>query len=209
MLTNNSARRCSSERKKSEQREILTVHSLRNDISVVITVRHVYAEVAAGFAVFELVPYLAEEIAAEKQYNICKGDYNGYFIGQVYCDELKDKQRYINISKIFRLNGDEEKQQELCVGEDCRKRQKQRQIKVMTGGVAGDKSADDRADNTRKIEHVEVESAPRRFKLRAYHPVKICTDKHKNGVEIIGHKDKTEYAPDLPAENKGAVKFQH
>ncbi|MGN0586749.1 MAG: hypothetical protein ACI4JF_05625, partial [Oscillospiraceae bacterium] len=49
-------------------------------ILFIIAMSHVYAEIAARFAVFELVPYFAEEIAAKEKYYIGKGYYNGYFI---------------------------------------------------------------------------------------------------------------------------------
>ena len=174
--------------------------------------RHIYLKILSCLAVSEMVFDLVNKTAAEEQGNVKERYKNSHYRAPLTGNTAKYKvpkqERNVNISKVLRLYGDKEEQQELHIRENRRKCKEQGKVKVIARGIACYKAADKGSDNACQIKDVETEAAPRLLQMSAYHPVKITAYEHKYGVKVVGVENKRDYPPHLSVQHGVTVKIK-
>jgi len=174
----------------------------------VLILFHSAAEVSAMRTVFFLIFDPADKITAEEQKEVQQRSDDGAAGRPVANDQLQDKQRPVHIGQILHLDGEEEKQQHLMVGEQKGKSQKQRQIQIGAGAVAGQKRRDNGADHAHQVVQIEPEGAPYVFQRASEKIIEV--DEEKQGDDIAGrrYKDKGQKPPELSLQRRLGVQRQ-
>ena len=111
-------------------------------------------------SVFKVVPHLAQHIGAEKEQKIDqRGDDDGPGLPGAE-DQLKSEQYPVRDGQPFNFDRDKEEEQNLHVGVNRGKGEKQGEVEVAVGRAAGDEAGDDGADHAHQVIDGKAEAAP-------------------------------------------------